>query len=60
MEKLLEKAGAKKKLQKQFTEEWFRHQLGLGFQEKYLWLKDSKYSAFLIIFDKLQIVEGGA
>ncbi len=42
VEKLLEKAGAKKKLQKHFTEEWFRHQLGLGFQEKHIWLKDGK------------------
>lgn len=40
-EKLLEKAGTKKKLQKHFSEDWFKRQLGLGFQEKHLWLKDS-------------------
>lgn len=39
LEKLLENVGVKKKLPNHFTEEFFKKQLALGFQEKPLWLK---------------------
>ena len=40
-EYLLNQAGTKKALPRHFSEEFFRRQLSLEFQEKHLWLKDS-------------------
>jgi|GEM_PF-6759019 hypothetical protein len=39
VEKLLDKIGITKKLDKHFKEKWFQRQLSLGFQEKDFWLK---------------------
>lgn len=39
VEKLLSKIGTRKNLKRHFTENWFQHQLSIGFQEKDLWLQ---------------------
>lgn len=40
VEKLLQEIGITKKLERHFTDAWFKQQLTRGFQEKHLWLKN--------------------